>query len=82
MVVSAQEQSPPVEKVLSSLQADLLVPYSQLLLSSQAELPDSCLAFGFQRSSTRWYIFSEAEQLRQTRTELTSLVQVRQQRLD
>lgn len=82
MLLSAQEQSPPVEKVLSSLQVDLLVPYSQLLPSSQAELPDSCLAFGSQRSLTRWYIFSEAEQLRQTRTELTSLIQVREQRAD
>lgn len=69
-----------MEEVLSSLQVDLLVPYSQLLLSSQAELPDPCLALGFQRSLTRWYIFSGAEQLRQTRTELTSLIQVREQR--
>ncbi|TKS71439.1 Nischarin Imidazoline receptor 1 [Collichthys lucidus] len=71
-----QEQSPPVEELLSSLQIDLLVPYSQLLFFSQAELPDSCLAFGLQAGSTSWYIFSEAEELRQTRTELTALIQV------
>ncbi|XP_076599928.1 nischarin isoform X2 [Chaetodon auriga] len=70
-----QQQSPPVEEVLSSLQLNLLVPYSQLLLSSEAELPDSCLAFGLQAGSTRWYIFSEAEELRQTRNELTVLIQ-------
>lgn len=79
LVFSDWEQSPPVEKVLSSLQMDLLVPYSQLLLSSQAELPGSCLAFGLQASLTQWYIFSEAEELRQTRTELGELIQVRQE---
>ncbi|XP_045885200.1 nischarin isoform X4 [Micropterus dolomieu] len=70
-----QEQSPPVKEVLSSLQVDLLLPYSQLLLSSRAELPDSCLAFGHQGDPTRWYIFSEAKELWQTRTELTLLIQ-------
>ncbi|XP_044076457.1 nischarin isoform X2 [Siniperca chuatsi] len=70
-----QEQSPPVEEVLSSLQVDLLLPYSQLMLSSRAELPDSCLAFGLQAGPTRWYIFSEAKELQQTRTELTVLIQ-------
>nr|XP_046236500.1 nischarin isoform X4 [Scatophagus argus] len=69
------KQSPPVEKVLSSLQVGLLVPYSQLLFSSQGELPDSCLALGLQSSSTRWYIFSSVEELRQTRTELRLLIQ-------
>ncbi|KAI3369758.1 hypothetical protein L3Q82_024582 [Scortum barcoo] len=69
------QQSPLVEEVLSSLQMDLLLPYSQLLLSSQAEVPGSCLAFGLQTDSTRWYIFSEAEELRQTRTELIALIQ-------
>lgn len=78
LVFSDQEQSPPVEMVLSSLQVDLLVPYSQLLLPSQAELPDSCLAFGLQAGLTRWYIFSEAEELRRTRTDLTVLIQVRE----
>lgn len=79
LLFSDQEQSPPVEELLSSLQVDLLVPYSQLLFFSQAELPDSCLAFGLQAGSTSWYIFSEAEELRQTRTELTALIQVREQ---
>ncbi|KAJ4940488.1 hypothetical protein JOQ06_026788 [Pogonophryne albipinna] len=68
-----QEQS--VEEVLSSLQVDLLLPYSQLLLSSQAELPDSCLAFGLQAAPTRWFLFSEPEALRQTRSELKVLIQ-------
>ncbi|XP_035517860.1 nischarin [Morone saxatilis] len=70
-----QEQSPSAEEVLSSLQVDLLLPYSRLLLSSRLELPDSCLAFGLKDGSTRWYIFSEAEGVRQTRTELTVLIQ-------
>ncbi|XP_041812795.1 nischarin [Chelmon rostratus] len=70
-----QQQSPPVEEVLSSLQLDLLVPYSQLRLSSETELPDSCLAFGLQAELTRWYIFSEAKELQQTKDELTVLMQ-------
>ncbi|XP_026204279.1 nischarin isoform X1 [Anabas testudineus] len=77
---SDQEQSPSVEEVLSGLQMDLLLPYSQLLLSSRAELPDSCLAFELQSGSTCWYIFSEAEELQQTRTELTALIQAAESR--
>lgn len=73
---SAQGQSPAVKNVLSNLHMDILLPYSQLLLFSQAELPDSCLALGLQEGLTRWYIFSEAEELRQTKTELTVLLQV------
>ncbi|XP_037535856.1 nischarin [Nematolebias whitei] len=70
-----QDQSPAVEEVLLGLQVDLLVPYSQVTLSSRSELPDSCLSFGVQASPTRWYIFSEAEEVRQTRTELKALQQ-------
>lgn len=70
-----QEQAPTWEVVLSNLQVDLLLPYSQLLLSSHTELPDSCLAFGCQGSPTCWYIFSEYEVLQETRTELTGLMQ-------
>ncbi|XP_068578165.1 nischarin isoform X1 [Cebidichthys violaceus] len=77
-----QEQSPPVEEVLSSLQVDLLLPYSQLLLSCGADLPDSCLAFGPQAGPTRWFVFSEAEELRQTRTELTVLIQAAKSQTD
>ncbi|KAK2861691.1 hypothetical protein Q5P01_001224 [Channa striata] len=77
-----QEQSPPVEQVLSGLQMDLLLPYSQLRLSSRAELPDSCLAFELQCGLTHWYIFSEAEELRQTRTELTALIQTAESQTD
>lgn len=67
----------PAEKVLSDLQVHLLLPYSQLSLSSRAELPDSCLAFGLQAKPTCWfYIFSEAEDLQQTRAELRALLQV------
>ncbi|MEQ2158135.1 hypothetical protein GOODEAATRI_009144 [Goodea atripinnis] len=76
--VNDEDQSPAVEEALSGLQLDLLVPYSQLLLTSQAELPDSCLSFGIKAGQTCWFIFSEAEQLRQTRTELSVLLQVRQ----
>jgi len=78
MLSSDQEQSRSVEEVLSLLQLDLLLPYSRLLLFRSAELPDSCLAFGLHGDPTRWFIFSEAEELRQTRTELTALVQVRE----
>lgn len=74
---SAQDQSPALEEVLSGLQVDLLVPYSQLLVSSWSELPDSCLSFGLRSSPTRWLVFSEAEELRGTRTELKHLLQVR-----
>ncbi|XP_041637463.1 nischarin isoform X2 [Cheilinus undulatus] len=70
-----QEQAPTLEVVLSNLQVDLLLPYSQLLLSSHSELPDSCLALGCQDKPTRYYIFSEYEVLQETRTELTGLMQ-------
>uniref|UniRef100_A0A1A8I0C1 Nischarin n=1 Tax=Nothobranchius kuhntae TaxID=321403 RepID=A0A1A8I0C1_NOTKU len=71
------DQIPSMEKVLSGLQVDLLVPYSQLLLSSQVDLPYSCLFFGLRANLTcrYWYIFSEAEELRQTKTELKVLLQ-------
>lgn len=77
-----QEQSTPVEEVLSSLQVDLLLPHSLLLLSSQAELPDSCLAFGCQDNLTQWFIFSEYEELQQTRDELTRLIQAADSQTD
>ncbi|XP_063766924.1 nischarin isoform X2 [Eleginops maclovinus] len=69
------DQEQCVEEVLSSLQVDLLLMYSQLLLSSQSELPNSCLAFGFKAGPTRWFIFSEPEAIRQTRSELKLLIQ-------
>ncbi|XP_008407084.1 nischarin isoform X2 [Poecilia reticulata] len=69
------DQSPDVEEVLSGLQADLLVPYSQVLLNCPAELPDSCLSFGIKTGQNRWFVFSEAEEVRQTRTELNGLLQ-------
>lgn len=78
---SDQQQSPAIDEVLSGLQMDLLLPYSHLLLSSRAEIPDSCLAFGLRDGPTRWYIFSEANELRQTRTELTALIQVREKHM-
>lgn len=72
----------PLEEVLFSLQVDLLLPYSQLSLSSQAELPDSCLAFGLQEKPARWfYIFSEVEELQHIRSELTVLFQVRERHI-
>lgn len=74
---SDQDQSPAAEEVLVGLQVDLLVPYSRLAVSSWSELPDSCLSFGVKASPTRWYVFSEAEELRRTRTELKTLLQVR-----
>ncbi|XP_040890153.1 nischarin isoform X2 [Toxotes jaculatrix] len=76
------EHGPPVKEVLSGLQMDLLLPYSQLLLSSRAELPDCCLAFGLQSGQTCWYVFSEADELRQTRTELTALIQAGESHTD
>lgn len=63
---------------MSSLQLDLLVPYSQILLSANTQLPGSFLSFGLQATVTRWYIFSKAEELQKTRTELGTLLQVRQ----
>ncbi|XP_027857764.1 nischarin isoform X2 [Xiphophorus couchianus] len=69
------DQSPDVEEVLSGLQADLLVPYSQVLLNCPAELPDCCLSFGIKTGQNRWFIFSEAEEVRQARTELNGLLQ-------
>lgn len=73
---SSDQGPPPVEKVLSSLQLDLTVPYSQLLLPSQAKLPSTCLALGVLDSLTQWYIFSSAEELHQTRADLMRLIQV------
>ncbi|XP_028261990.1 nischarin isoform X1 [Parambassis ranga] len=78
----AQEQSPAVMDVLSNLHMDILLPYSQLMLFSPAELPDSCLALGLQEGLTRWYIFSGAEELRQTKTELTVLLQAAESQTD
>lgn len=65
-----------MEQVISVLQVDLLVPYSQLLLSSQTELPVSCLAFGLKTNLTWWYMFSKAEELQEIKTELAMLIQV------
>ncbi|XP_034540452.1 nischarin [Notolabrus celidotus] len=70
-----QDPAASVKEVLSSLQVELLLPHSQLLLSLRAELPDSCLAFGCQDEPTQWFIFSEYEELQQTRDELTRLIQ-------
>ncbi|XP_041837536.1 nischarin isoform X2 [Melanotaenia boesemani] len=70
-----QDQVPSVEQVLSGLHVDLLLPYSKVLLSSQSQLPDASFSVGVRAGSTRWYIFSEAEELRQTRTELMELLQ-------
>ncbi|KAM6927858.1 LOW QUALITY PROTEIN: nischarin [Xenentodon cancila] len=70
-----QQPSPAVEEVMAALQVDLLLPYSHILPSSQAELPNSFLSFGNRTSLTRWYIFSEAEELQKTRSELTVLFQ-------
>ncbi|XP_074525644.1 nischarin [Halichoeres trimaculatus] len=81
-VSADQEQSTPVEEVLSSLQVDLLLPHSHLLLSSQAELPDSCLALACQDNPTQWFIFSEYEELQQTREELTRLLQAADSQTD
>ncbi|XP_014899474.1 nischarin isoform X1 [Poecilia latipinna] len=72
---SGPDQSPDVEEVLSGLQADLLVPYSQVLLNCPAELQDSCLSFGIKTGQNRWFVFSEAEEVQQTRTELNGLLQ-------
>lgn len=79
---SDQQQNPPVDQVLAGLQVDLLMPYSQVQLTSQAELPDSCLSFGMKSGQSRWFIFSEAEEVRRTRTELCALLQVRQPHLE
>ncbi|KAL6112409.1 nisch [Pungitius sinensis] len=70
-----QERSLLVEEVLSSLQVDLLLPYRHLLLSRSPDLPDSCLSFGLRSGPTRWYLFSEGEELQRTRTELKVLMQ-------
>ncbi|XP_068451947.1 nischarin isoform X2 [Clinocottus analis] len=72
---AARQQSPPVEEVLSGLQLHLLLPFSRLLLSGGAELPGCCLALGLRGAATRWFLFSEAEPLRRTRTELTGRMQ-------
>ncbi|KAM9859551.1 nischarin [Aulostomus maculatus] len=77
-----QEQSPATEEVLSSLQMDLLLPYSRLCLTSQSEFPDSCLAFGLRSGRTRWYLFYEAQELQQIRTELKALIQAAEGQTD
>lgn len=80
-VLSFTDQGPPpVDKVLSSLQLELTAPYCRLLLPSQAELPSTCLTLAVLDSLTRWYIFGEAEELRQTRADLTRLIQVSRER--
>ncbi|XP_061894115.1 nischarin isoform X1 [Entelurus aequoreus] len=71
-----EEQCPSTEEILSSLQVDLLLPFSQLLLSSHAELPGSCLAFRLQCSPTRYYLFSGAQELQRATAELKRLMQV------
>ncbi|XP_029007039.1 nischarin isoform X2 [Betta splendens] len=77
-----QEQCLPVEKMLSNLQTDILLPYSQLLLSSLPELPGSLFSFELRSGQTRWYIFSEAEELGQIRAELTVLIRTAESQLD
>ncbi|XP_068172515.1 nischarin isoform X2 [Antennarius striatus] len=65
-----ENQRPPVEEVLSSLQVELLVPFSHLRLPPHTELPHTCLAFGLRAGLTRWYVFSEAEQLQPIRAQM------------
>lgn len=79
VLFSGQKWSVTPDEVVSRLQVDLLLPHSQLLLSPGDELPDSCLAFRLPSGPTCWYLFSEARQLRQTRTQLVALIQVRAQ---
>ncbi|XP_034020794.1 nischarin isoform X2 [Thalassophryne amazonica] len=69
-------QTLSVEEVLSSLELDLLLPYSRLLFSSSAHLLDSCLSFGLRSGSSQWFVFAEAEQVRQIRMDLTELIQL------
>lgn len=66
-----------MDTVLSGLHMDVLLPYSQLLLSSPSELPGSFLSLELRSGHTRWYIFPEAEALAQIRAELTVLIRVR-----
>ncbi|XP_061689073.1 LOW QUALITY PROTEIN: nischarin [Syngnathoides biaculeatus] len=70
-----KDRTQSTKNVLSSLEVDLLLPFSQLLLSSHAELPASCLAFGLQNGTPRYYLFSEAQVLTRTRAELKRLTQ-------
>ncbi|XP_061542796.1 nischarin isoform X2 [Phycodurus eques] len=71
-----KDRSPSAEVVLSGLEVDLLLPFSQLLLSPHAELPASCLGFGLQNGTARYYLFSEAKELQRTGAELKRLMQV------
>ncbi|XP_056129521.1 nischarin [Lampris incognitus] len=72
-----REWSPGLEEVLSSLQKDLLVPYTEVVLSSKTDLPDSCLALGVRSGRAHWYLFSDPQNLRETRTQLTTLLQLK-----
>lgn len=80
VMLFTEQVPPPVDKMLSSLQLELTVPYSRLLLPSQAELPSTCLALAALDTLARWYIFGDAEELRQTRADLTRLIQVSRER--
>lgn len=70
------DPSASLQLLLSSLQNHLLLPFTDLQLHSDLDLPDSCLCFSSSSSSTRWFVFSEADELRQTRSELTALLQL------
>ncbi|XP_061147380.1 nischarin isoform X1 [Syngnathus typhle] len=73
-----EDQSASTKALVSRLEVALLLPYSQLLLSSHAELPASCLALEPQNGAARFYLFSEALELLRTRAELQRLTQVTQ----
>ncbi|XP_057701806.1 nischarin isoform X2 [Corythoichthys intestinalis] len=71
-----EAQIPTPEALLSNLEAYLLLPFSELLLSSHAELPASCLSFGLRNDASRYYLYSEPQELQYTRSELNRLLRL------
>lgn len=70
------DPSVSLQQVVSSLHKHFLVPLCDLLLHSDLLLPDSCLCFSSRSSVSRWVVFSDSEELRQTKTELIKLLQL------
>lgn len=68
-----QDSEPSVlaPRLVSSLLMPLLVPLSDLQLCSELDLPlSSCLCLRSKTSQTQWVLFSDPEEVRQTRAEL------------
>ncbi|XP_077582006.1 nischarin [Stigmatopora nigra] len=71
-----KELVPTPDALLSNLDTELLLPFSELLLPSHADLPAACLHLAPRNGACRYYLFSEPQDLQRTRTELLRLLRL------